>query len=167
MVSVSPSGAKATSSAPGPGGSWMVTLPNMDAALTSTVTATDGKTTDTLTDVAIGDVLLCGGQSNMGFGMCGTTVIATGPHPQTPAGALAGKYTHSLLKFRDILTDVVRVSVCAALPTGSNPIRFFNQQGDRNGGAGSTVKGNVCKKPWSAKTQAPPTTTSSIPGTAL
>ena len=54
-------GIKATSQAPGPGGSWMVSLPNMAAALTSTVTATDGKTTDTLTDVAIGDVLLCGG----------------------------------------------------------------------------------------------------------
>ena len=65
----------------------MVTLPNLDAALTSTVAATDGKTTDTLTDVAIGDVLLCGGQSNMGFGMCGATVIATGPHPQTPTAS--------------------------------------------------------------------------------
>lgn len=56
---------KGTSVAPGAGGSWMVTLPAMEAALTSTVTATDGKTTDRLLDVAVGDVLLCGGQSNM------------------------------------------------------------------------------------------------------
>jgi hypothetical protein len=55
--------------------------------------------------------------------MCGATVIADGPHPQTPTQALA------------------------ALPTGSNPLRFFNQHGDANGGAGSTVKGNVCKQP--------------------
>ena len=59
----------------------------------------------------------------MGFGMCGATVIASGPHPQTPVQALA------------------------ALPTGPNPLRFFNQHGDANGGAGSTVKGNVCKEP--------------------
>ena len=56
----------------------------------------------------------------MGFGMCGATVIASGPHPQTPEQALA------------------------ALPT-ENPIRFYNQQGDKNGGAGSTVSGNVCR----------------------
>ena len=59
----------------------------------------------------------------MGFGMCGATVIGTGPNPQTPTQALA------------------------ALPTGVNPLRFFNQHGDANGGAGSTVKGNVCKEP--------------------
>jgi len=132
----------------------MVTLPNLDVALTTTVAATDGKTTQTLTDVAIGDVILCGGrhspvvphpptpapsptvlqtvpvralqyghradpaivaphcetgQSNMGFGMCGATVIASGPHPQTPTEALA------------------------ALPTGANRLRFFNQHGDANG----------------------------------
>ena len=45
----------------------------------------------------------------MGFGMCGATVIASGPHPQTPTEALA------------------------ALPTGANPLRFFNQHGDANG----------------------------------
>ena len=58
-------GAKATSAAPTEGGAWSVSLPNVDVAMTSTVTASDGKTTDTLTDVAWGEVLLCGGQSNM------------------------------------------------------------------------------------------------------
>ena len=53
--------------------------------------------------------------------MCGTTVIS-GPGKQTPGQALA------------------------ALPT-TNPIRFYNQQGDMNGGAGSTVKGHLCKQP--------------------
>ena len=105
------------------GGKWMVTVAaGVDATMNSTVTATDGVAVDSLADVAWGDVLLCGGQSNMGFGMCGATVIATGPHPQTPTEAMA------------------------ALPT-DNPIRFFNQHGDFNGGAGSTVKGNVCKDP--------------------
>ena len=57
----------------------------------------------------------------MGFGMCGSTVISIGREhqPQTPSAALA------------------------ALPT-TNPIRFFWQSGDGNGGAGSTVKGNIC-----------------------
>jgi hypothetical protein len=124
-VTVSTGGAKrakATSAAPAAGGAWSVSLPAVAAAQTSTVTIPDGQTTDTLSDVAWGDVLLCGGQSNMGFGMCGATVIASGPHPQTPTQALA------------------------ALPM-NNPIRFFNQHGDRNGGAGSTVRGNVCKEP--------------------
>jgi hypothetical protein len=61
-VTVTVGAAKATSPSPGPGGSWMVTLPNLDVALTTTVAATDGKTTQTLTDVAIGDVILCGGR---------------------------------------------------------------------------------------------------------
>ena len=51
----------------------------------------------------------------MGFGMCGATVIPSGPAPETPMQALA------------------------ALPL-QNPIRFYNQHGDMNGGAGSTVR---------------------------
>ena len=43
-------------------GRWIATLPNIKAAHSSTVTATDGKVTDTLNDVAWGDVLLCGGK---------------------------------------------------------------------------------------------------------
>lgn len=101
--------AEATSGAP-VSGRWVVSLPSVAAAASSTVVATDGASTDTLTDVAWGDVLLCGGQSNMGFGMCGATVIGTGREhpPQTPAQALA------------------------ALPT-TNPIRFFWQSGDAQG----------------------------------
>eukprot|EP00036_Acanthoecidae_sp_10tr_P013724 CAMPEP_0206288726 /NCGR_PEP_ID=MMETSP0106_2-20121207/1760_1 /ASSEMBLY_ACC=CAM_ASM_000206 /TAXON_ID=81532 /ORGANISM="Acanthoeca-like sp., Strain 10tr" /LENGTH=598 /DNA_ID=CAMNT_0053719279 /DNA_START=1 /DNA_END=1797 /DNA_ORIENTATION=+ len=53
-------------------GSWSVVLSGLVAAQTATVTATDAAGHKaSLTDVAIGDVLLCGGQSNMGFGMCG------------------------------------------------------------------------------------------------
>ena len=65
----------------------------------------------------------------MGFGMCGTTVINIGREhpPQTPSAALSG------------------------LPT-TNPIRFFWQSGDHNGGAGSTVKGNICKTPETTST---------------
>ena len=106
-------------------GAWVATLPlpGVPAKPTTQVMAMDSDgNTAYLESVAWGDVLLCGGQSNMGFGMCGATVIATGPSPQTPTQALA------------------------ALPT-ENPLRFYNQQGDRNGGAGSTVKGNVCSDP--------------------
>jgi sialate O-acetylesterase len=103
-----------------PDGSWNTTV-NVPATATSTLTATDGTSSIKLNDVAFGDVILCGGQSNMGFGMCGTTVIS-GPGKQTPTEALA------------------------ALPT-AKPLRFYNQHGDMNGGAGSTVKGNVCKDP--------------------
>ena len=42
-------------------GRWIATLPEIDAAHTSTVTATDGINIDILNDVAWGDVLLCGG----------------------------------------------------------------------------------------------------------
>ena len=61
--------------------------------------------------------------------MCGTTVISTGREhaPQTPTEALA------------------------TLPT-TNPIRFFWQSGDHNGGAGSTVKGNACRDPATLNT---------------
>ena len=53
----------------------------------------------------------------MGFGLCGATSATT-----TPTQALA------------------------ALPTGDNPIRFFWQSGDNDGGAGSTAgPQNVCK----------------------
>jgi len=125
-----PGGATVTATSPPPSnGSWLVALPAVSAAPSSVVTATDGSVTDTLDDVAWGEVLLCGGQSNMGFGMCGATVIPSGREhaPQTPTEALA------------------------ALPT-TNPIRFFWQSGDHNGGAGSTVHGNVCRDPATLNT---------------
>ena len=52
----------------GDDGAWTTTLTPVAAAASTTVTATDGAATATLRDVAFGDVLLCGGQSNMGFG---------------------------------------------------------------------------------------------------
>ena len=59
-------------------------------------------------DVSWGDVILCGGQSNMGFGMCGARDMS-----QTSQQALD------------------------ALPTGDRAVRFFFQQGSGpNGGAG-------------------------------
>ena len=47
-------------------GDWRVTLPLLVAANSSSVHATDGHTTAMLSDVAIGELLLCGGQSNLG-----------------------------------------------------------------------------------------------------
>ena len=68
----------------GGGAGWMavVTAP---ATASATVTATDAGSggTISLQNVAFGDVILCGGQSNMGFGMCG----ASKPNAQTPAEA--------------------------------------------------------------------------------
>ena len=51
----------------------------------------DGSTTAVVTDVAFGDVLLCGGQSNMGFGMCGAQ-----SKDQTPQQALDALATANL-----------------------------------------------------------------------
>lgn len=51
-------------------GSWLVTLPPLAAARSVVIEASDGKSQARLASVAVGDVLLCGGQSNMGFGMC-------------------------------------------------------------------------------------------------
>lgn len=64
-------------------GTWKVVLPSVAAMASTNVTATDGDTSVTLSDVAFGDVLLCGGQSNMGFGMCGAH-----SKTQTPEQAL-------------------------------------------------------------------------------
>jgi hypothetical protein len=64
-------------------GSWEVTLPSTAATASTTLTASDGTSNVTLRDVAFGDVILCGGQSNMGFGMCGAQSAT-----QSPSGAL-------------------------------------------------------------------------------
>ena len=75
-------GAIATTTADVVGG-WRVVLPTVEAAESTTLSVTDGESNATLRDVAFGDVLLCGGQSNMGFGMCGAQSAN-----QTPAQAL-------------------------------------------------------------------------------
>lgn len=64
-------------------GTWLVVLPPVSATESTTLTATNGASTAVVHDVAFGDVLLCGGQSNMGFGMCGTQ-----SKNQTPSQAL-------------------------------------------------------------------------------
>jgi sialate O-acetylesterase len=56
----------------GPAGNWSVSLPAIPEALSSVLTVTCGSSTATLNDVAVGELLLCGGQSNMGFAMCAT-----------------------------------------------------------------------------------------------
>jgi len=87
VVVAAPNGtrlARATSGLPGAGGGWQLVLPAVAASGSTTVTATDGHGTATLAGVAFGDVLLCGGQSNMGYGMCG----ALSP-TQSPGEAMA------------------------------------------------------------------------------
>ena len=68
----------------GPTGEWNVMLPMVGAMDSTSLSASDGTSTTTLQDVAFGDVVLCGGQSNMGFGMCGTQ-----SKNQTPSQALS------------------------------------------------------------------------------
>jgi sialate O-acetylesterase len=53
-------------------GDWTATLLNIPATMSTTLAVNDGTSSTKLTDVAFGDVIVCGGQSNMGFGMCGT-----------------------------------------------------------------------------------------------
>ena len=68
------------------GGNWSVTLPAIAAAHSATLSATDSSTAHGSTvqlTVAVGDLILCGGQSNMGFGMCGSQSAN-----QTPQQAL-------------------------------------------------------------------------------
>jgi sialate O-acetylesterase len=49
------------------GGRWRATLPKMGAGGSYTLTASAGGVTTSLSDIAIGDVYLCSGQSNMEF----------------------------------------------------------------------------------------------------
>ena len=55
-------------------GTWVVELaaPFIGANTNTTVSIRGDTTVVTLRGVAWGDIVLCGGQSNMGFGMCGT-----------------------------------------------------------------------------------------------
>ena len=65
-------------------GDWLCTLPTLPAMAATALRASDGAASAALADVAVGEVLLCGGQSNMGYGMCGA-LSAT----QSPAAAMA------------------------------------------------------------------------------
>ncbi|MEG8038735.1 sialate O-acetylesterase [Sphingomonas sp. LR60] len=49
------------------GGRWSTTLPALPAGGPYTLTVQSGRTHQTLTDMLVGDVYLCGGQSNMEF----------------------------------------------------------------------------------------------------
>ena len=73
-----------TTAVAGADGGWIATMPTLAAVASATLEATaPGSASATLHDVAVGDVLLCGGQSNMGFGMCGSK-----SKTQTPQQAL-------------------------------------------------------------------------------
>ena len=75
---------KVSTTIAGPAGEWNATLPRVGAMDSTSLSASDGTSTTTLQDVAFGDVVLCGGQSNMGLGMCGTQ-----SKNQTPSQALS------------------------------------------------------------------------------
>ena len=62
-------------------GDWIASLA-APATRSAVLKATDGRTTASIDELAFGDVILCGGQSNMGFGMCGAN-----SKTQTPAEA--------------------------------------------------------------------------------
>jgi hypothetical protein len=51
----------------GADGKWQASLPALPAGGPYTLSLSDGQTTTTLNDILIGDVYLCGGQSNMEF----------------------------------------------------------------------------------------------------
>ena len=47
-------------------GNWSVALPMISASASATLVADDGHSSASLQNVAVGDLILCGGQSNMG-----------------------------------------------------------------------------------------------------
>ncbi len=60
-------GNQSTEVTAGANGSWRATLPAMPAGGPYTLSATSGAAATTLKDIMVGDVYLCGGQSNMAF----------------------------------------------------------------------------------------------------
>ncbi len=58
---------QATTATAGADGKWQTTLPALPAGGPYTLTVSDGRITTTLSDILIGDVYLCSGQSNMEF----------------------------------------------------------------------------------------------------
>lgn len=66
-----------TASAETTGGRWSVLLPGLPAGGPYTLSAEDGTSTITLTDVMLGEVWLCGGQSNMELALRDSTDAAS------------------------------------------------------------------------------------------
>jgi sialate O-acetylesterase len=98
------------------GSDWSATI-TATATHSAVLTATDASgATATLKDVAFGDVILCGGQSNMGFGMCGAT-----SKTQTPAEAF---------------DMVAKANIRLYFETGSGP-----NGGSGGGGCSTSVPG--------------------------
>lgn len=112
------------SAAIGANRSWLVALERaVPARHSTTLTATfapaflsSSVSSVELHGVAFGDVLLCGGQSNMAFGTCGANSPAQSPN-----------------------------ETMASLPGDKNPIRFYFQQGSIGGGAANSEKGIQCE----------------------
>ena len=69
VVTVSIQG-KAADAVTGPDGCWRVTLPPLEASCQETLCVSGGKEKRELTDVAVGEVWIAGGQSNMEFPLC-------------------------------------------------------------------------------------------------
>ena len=105
---------------------WVVALERGVAARHSTTlvatfapadtAVSTGTVAEKLHGVAFGDVLLCGGQSNMAFGTCGANSPTQSPN-----------------------------ETLASLPGGDNPIRFYFQQGSIGGGAAASESGIQCQ----------------------
>ena len=85
-VSISLAGNSAEAKS-GKDGIWRATLPALTAGGPYTLTATSGAVTQTVSDVLVGDVWLCSGQSNMEMAVSGSlggpTEIANANDPQT------------------------------------------------------------------------------------
>lgn len=64
-------GAQKGTAVAGPDGKWSVTLSAQPVSKTPLTLTAQGKSTVTVQDVLLGDVWLCGGQSNMEFGLGG------------------------------------------------------------------------------------------------
>ena len=67
MISIQGKSAEAVADADG---AWMTTLPSLEASEQETLLAKSGDMELALTDVAVGEVWIAGGQSNMEFPIC-------------------------------------------------------------------------------------------------
>ena len=103
-------------------GEWRATLPPVGAMESTSLSVSDGTSSATLRDVAFGDLILCGGQSNMGFGMCGAQ-----SKNQTPAEALTS--LEPLRFFFQVPLEptaaVVTVGTVSTIFNARCPRRFF------------------------------------------